>query len=556
MKTKTDTQKSSKSPQSDFISDILYPNLKTIYVKIALIAVVLAHLASFLGSINEVRTWIFKHSGIEDAGLIHIGFTFLTVLVLLSGYGVLFLWVYSKYIASRAHQKTLVFGVAGLGAVVLCGTDIGLTIPPQPNIEAILKTARTNLINKLRPQQQNDKEKGGFRYAYNPELQDTQVWSTAQAIYPIEMVGRHVSEVGKIIRPALDYTEHLRLPASSQLPHITSQRTLRISLPRSSSRACESIPGEQDGWAYINQLSWSVTEIDSWVALAEIASLRSTLATSLWDKAETVIMVERVKRDLMSIAARQHKDGGWAPIAKTGEETHLRTYSTIMALWALGEARRNTITSGVVGHTFDGAIEKGVQWLADKWIEGDKHRPGWWPNPSLKYDTKYFPGLTAQTLYVLEVITKDSKFLSTDPKIRQAKTEFITWASGDNNSGESLRTKDVADNQSLHDSDRYLNGEPYTVETMTFLWYPWAVAALNELKADDSIPETDRTTAGHLLMSLLRRADEFVQFAQQNPVIYPSAEGLFAIELSLKNWSDLGHSPMVGLEGKLASAGS
>jgi hypothetical protein len=147
MKTKTATQELHK--QSAFISDIHYPHLKTIYVKIALVAVVLAHLASFLGSINEVRTWIFKRSGIEDTGLIHIGFTFLTVIVLLSGYGILFLWVYSKYIASRAHQKPLVFGVAGLGAVLLCGADIGLTIPPQPNIEAILKTARTDLINKL-----------------------------------------------------------------------------------------------------------------------------------------------------------------------------------------------------------------------------------------------------------------------------------------------------------------------------------------------------------------------------------------------------------------------
>jgi hypothetical protein len=119
MKTKTVTRKSHRSAKSEFIPDILYPHLKTIYVKIALIAVVLAHLASFLGSINEVRTWIFKHSGIEDAGLIHIGFTFLTVLVLLSGYGILFLWVYSKYIVPRAHQKTLVFGAAGLGAVQL-----------------------------------------------------------------------------------------------------------------------------------------------------------------------------------------------------------------------------------------------------------------------------------------------------------------------------------------------------------------------------------------------------------------------------------------------------
>jgi hypothetical protein len=178
---------------------------------------------------------------------------------------------------------------------LLCGADIGLTIPPQPNIEAILKTARTDLINKLRPQQQNDKEKGGFRYASNLELQDTQVWSTVQAIYAIEMVGLHVPEVEKIIHPALDFTEHLRLPASSQIPHITTRRTQRVTLPRSSSRACESIPGEQDGWAYINQLTWSVTEIDSWVALAEMASLRSNLATSLWDKAETAVMVERVK---------------------------------------------------------------------------------------------------------------------------------------------------------------------------------------------------------------------------------------------------------------------
>jgi len=141
------------------------------------------------------------------------------------------------------------------------------------------------------------------------------------------------------------------------------------------------------------------------------------------------------------------------------------------------------------------------------------------------------------------LISKEYKFLSRDDRFIQAKTTFIKWAIGDNSSGESLRTKDMAENEHLHASDRYLQGQPYTVEQMTFLWYPWTIAVLNELKIDRSIDESDQGAASNLLIALLKQERKFWRFAEQYPVIYPSAEGLFAINLSLKDPSFRSSTP-------------
>ena len=68
---------------------------------------------------------------------------------------------------------------------------------------------------------------------------------------------------------------------------------------------------------------------------------------------------------------------------------------------------------------------------------------------------------------------------------------------------------------------------------MTFLWYPWTVVALTEIESDGSLGEAERHDASKLLSSLLRRAPGLWQFAQEDPGLYPSAEGLFGISYYL-----------------------
>src|SRR5439155_190080 len=161
-------------------------------------------------------------------------------------------------------------------------------------------------------------------------------------------------------------------------------------------------------------------------------------------------------------------------------------------------------------------------WLLANWDVGVG---GWSPNPSLR-TTESFPGLTAQTLYVLELVSKEKAFsyIQKDATFNTARSTFIKFAAGEIPSQESLWRKDISQNQRLHDSDRYLEGQPYTAEQMTFLWYPWTVAVMNEFRNDSALQTSDQITAAHIFHSLMRRINGYWRFAQRDPVIYPSAE--------------------------------
>jgi hypothetical protein len=284
----------------------------------------------------------------------------------------------------------------------------------------------------------------------------------------------------------------------------------------------------------MRSLPWGVTEINSWVLLSKIASLRPPPAPAIWDDSEIAVQVADINSDLTALARRQHRpSGGWAPIAKTDDESHLRTYSTVMALWALVEAKRNMLLTPTVRNQYDQAITDGSRWLINTWVHpDDKGRGGWWPNPSWQEKDKFFPALTAQAIYVLELVNKFDRRLSDDEDFRNAKINFILLATGEIEPRYSLRTKDIGDNQNLHDSDRYLENQPYTVEQMTFLWYPWALAALTELKSDESIPKQEQHAAAKLWTSTLNRVSGYWKFTERDPVIYPIAEGLLALEIT------------------------
>jgi hypothetical protein len=95
-----------------------------------------------------------------------------------------------------------------------------------------------------------------------------------------------------------------------------------------------------------------------------------------------------------------------------------------MALWALIEAKHSVALSPIVGREYDRAITDGAGWLIKNWRQpDDKHIGGWWPNPSWT-ETDAFPGLTAQAIYVLELVKKYYR-LPDEERFRTAQVNFI-----------------------------------------------------------------------------------------------------------------------------------
>ena len=513
--------------------------LKNKFALIALVFAIAANLVSIPGHIEVVRIFLIKRYKIEDAVFWHVFVGSLIGIVLMGSYLFLAFWLYSRQIAGKPQRVRRFYGTLLLiGAVAVSAVNIYIVIPRVPPIGPVVENIEGKMREKLLAQQINEPlikqggetgnaDSGGFQFAQNGGPHDAQVWTTAQVLYALEVGSPAKPEVREAIRDGFAYIERMRIPA--------------VNGPCQAS-------GQQDGWGYLKSLPWGVTEINSWVLLAKIASLRTTAVPAIWSQSEIDGQLKGIKSDLAALVRRQHKNGGWAPIAKTDDDTHLRTYSTVMALWALVEAKHSVALSPIVGHEYDRAITDGARWLIKAWQQpDDKHIGGWWPNPSWT-EKDAFPGLTAQAIYVLELVKKYYR-LPDEERFDAAKVNFIRTSTGEIDPRNSLRAKDVADNPRLHDSDRYLANQPYTVEQSTFLWYPWAIAALTELKTDNSIQEDrqatkeekqaakeDRQAAAELWTSTLRGVSGYWKFTERDPVIYPKAEGLLALEIS--NTSD------------------
>jgi hypothetical protein len=508
----------------------VYLRLRKVKNKFAIIAVlfaILANLASIPGHIETVRIFLFKTFGIEDAALWHACIAFLIGVVLLGSYLFLAFWLYKQSIAAQPQRTRRFYGtLVFVGAVALFGFNVYAVIPPAPDVPGMVKNVEGDLRKTLLQQQVNeplvvkqagesaDDDSGGFQFAQNGGPHDAQVWTTAQVLYALEMGNPIKPEVREAIRRGFAYIERMRISVANG--------------------PCQA-SGQQDGWGYLKSLPWGVTEINSWVLLAKIASLRTNPSPAIWSDSEIGGQLEGIKSDLAALARRQHSNGGWAPIAKTDDDTHLRTYSTVMALWALIEAKHSIVLNPIVGHVYDRAITDGARWLimqdwqAPNDNPDDRHIGGWWPTPSWT-EKDAFPGLTAQAIYVLELVRQHYR-LPNEEKFHDEIANFIRTSTGEIGPGNSLRARDVTDNPRPHDSDRYLTNQPYTVEQSTFLWYPWAIAAFTELKEDNSIKE-DKRAAAELWRSTLGRVIGYGKFAGRDPVIYPSAEGLLALEIS------------------------
>jgi hypothetical protein len=274
---------------------------------------------------------------------------------------------------------------------------------------------------------------------------------------------------------------------------------------------------------------WGATEVNAWVALSYIYSLRANNAEIVWKSSEIPETIEKTNVVLDLLLKRQYDEGGWSAIEKTSNSKYQRTYSTIMAVWALAEANQNGDI--LKGHEaeYRAALTSGARWLLDAYTTSAEGFSGWWPNPSAKNPVGAYPGLQALALFVLSKAKASHSFIGADSRYKEAVNTFIKLAFDGNATLEPLTRRKISDNERVHDSDRYFpaQGGHKTAEASTFLWYPWTIALAATLEHDPTFLEYQHERLQNLLSRLLERADEENSFVRNDQAIYPTAEVLF-----------------------------
>ncbi len=336
---------------------------------------------------------------------------------------------------------------------------------------------------------------GGIKMSPSSADATTQVWQTAQCLVSVLSLNKNVDVYVPKIKNAFNYLEGLH----------------------------KSTPVE--GWnLYGNASQYTITEIGSWVTLANIKSLDSK--TAIWNEQERQDVIKHVVRDLDETNRRQDSGGGWRPIRDENTE-FTRTYPTVMALWSLIEAKTSPAVGSSVGNRYDENIRKGINWLLRTYANGQ----GWVPNPNRSGQREHFEGLTAQVLYVLSRAADVDAFafIKNESVYRTARQDF-------------LKNKQFADwsieanNSHLPDADLRFVGTEFLAEGSTFLWFPWTLAELTRLAQDTSMPESDRRAAAQLRLDIFNQnADKLENYVEAANLMYILAENLYGVSVYLND---------------------
>jgi class 3 adenylate cyclase len=368
---------------------------------------------------------------------------------------------------------------------------------PQSEYRALLARKADSWVDTVFASQAGD---GGIKMAPSSAEATTQVWQTAQCLVGAFSSGKKLDGDVRKIKNAFKYLEGLHRNAPNE------------------------------GWnLYGNSNPFTITEIGSWVTLASIASVDSK--TKIWDDAEREEMVQHVVRNLDESIRRQDSSGGWKPIRDEGSE-FTRTYSTIMAVWSLVEAKKSPSVSGRIGNKYDENIRKGINWLIGNYKEGQ----GWVPNPNRTGQKDRFDGLTAQVLFVLSrAETLDaSAFVKSDHVYRTAKQEFIKnrqfadWSVETNNSH-------------LPDADLRFVGTEFLAEGSTYLWFPWTLAELSQLTVDPGLSQDERAAAAQLRLDIFNtNSGKLENYVETANLMYVLGENLFGVSTYLADSQSAG----------------
>jgi hypothetical protein len=279
------------------------------------------------------------------------------------------------------------------------------------------------------------------------------------------------------------------------------------------------------GWNLYGDASvYTVTEINSWVALAYVKSLEST--PRVWNESESVNVLTHIDSDLMEIVQRQEPDGGWRPI-RDNHPGFTRSYSTILALWSLIEARKSPVVGQHVGNRYDENVRRGINWF----LRTYKEPLGWVQNPNRVGQSSRYDGLTAQILFVLsraEDLAPFS-FIKDEHIYRAAKRQFILHSD--------FAKRSVGEqNSNVIDADQRFPETEYQAEGSTFLWFPWTLATLTQLAADQSLSSNERKGAAQMRLEILQfNANALDSYVESANLMYLLGENLFCVAFSIRS---------------------
>ncbi len=285
------------------------------------------------------------------------------------------------------------------------------------------------------------------------------------------------------------------------------------------------------GWSYFGfESAPTISEVSAWVALAKIrvAEEKNGMLTSQ----ERNQLVESIRRDLDELKARANQtDGGWSVLRVAPLE--VRTYSTLMALWAFVEARNspevlNRIPSFDVD--YGQTIRDGLNWL----IRHHDPTIGWVPNPSRTGQTVRVPGLEAQALFVLNNAAHQYDYLRADPGYLVIRQQFLDRFAN-------VNIKDLTPWYTfLSDQDQYVHyndpnnvRQSISIEGMRFFSYSWLLADVAYLAKDQGLSPQYRQLAENKRSEMLLMADDAVKEAE-SCCTYELAENLIGISYALE----------------------
>lgn len=475
--------------------------------KIGISAILVGNVATILGSIQKINDGLYSLIGFRPLEFFYQNMIILVSIIFLIGYALVFNWLYQREILPKGGPNKMIF--ATLTLLVVTGTCIAniILLPKRIEPETLLNKEMSKWVDRIFPAQADN---GGIRvHALNPST-PTQVWTTAQCLKALLTAQMDIKDHIPAIKKAFNYIEGARQVSTDA-------------------------PRQDEGWGLLEGNPYSVTEIAGWVTVAYAASLDSK--TKIWSDAEVPIIVSRIERDLQHMLSRQESNGGFRPIKQEPPPNTLpytRTYSTLMALWGLVEAKRVPAVAERIGERYDSNITNAIMWL----LRTRDEKLGWVPNPDRQPQKETFSGLTAQVLFVLSRAEGDFKFLETDKIYVNAEKNFAR--------NKDLGKRMQCSNDRIHDADQSFPPTAYVSEASTMLWFPWAFAELTHLSTDDSLTAEEQAAAVKLRKEIVRsNIDELGRFVESE-YMYVLGENLFCLSTSIKDLPPEAASEKIG----------
>jgi hypothetical protein len=458
-----------------------------------LLVIALANVADLLSSIEAFAKFTLTMFGLSVAPLLVTA----TLIFCVAGYVILYGGLYRRFVSHLTGLRRWTFA-AVLMALVASTFFINFSAWAGPNAEA-LATEQLHQWKQAILEAQH--ESGGIN-TFPHAVAKPQAWTTAQALTAL-LTDPELSRSSKAeIRDAFAYLEAQRLDHAG------------------------------GGWGYWEESTWAVTEISGWVV---VAYARSLSVPGIWDANERSEIAQRIEREIEWLSDRQTEDGGWGPVRLQSEDG-VRTYSTVMALWAFVEAGRvDLLATRLSSKKHVLRLQRAFRWLTANYDE----KYGWFPNPGRGEQHEAFPGLSAQTLWVLYQVATIKPVLNglvRNPTFMQAKAQLLE--------NDALWTRPVGQSERLSSADQHLRSSvaegsescacDFLIEGSTFLWYPWTFAALDLLAQDSTLKASNKRVAERQKARLAARFQELVHHLQKGGVeTYESAEAIITLAPTL-----------------------